>query len=137
MKKKTNKILPKAQYAGGMGPDGIYPGELPERRTPPSRKLPERTTPPPRGLTYTEDAAPLREGYITPQQWVNTWNSKTNSYDRILKPAVRDPKFVNRENRIVNKQNRMVNREGTNMKKGGSLRRQVSIKGLRTSRKHK
>jgi hypothetical protein len=118
MKKKTNKILPKAQYAGGMGPGGKYPG-----------KQPDRKTPPPRGLTYTEDAAPLQEGYITPQQWVNTWNPTTNSYDRTLKNAVRDPKFVNRE--------RSVSGRGPTMKKGGSLRRQASSKGLRTSKKHK
>ena len=118
MKKKTTKKLPKAQYAGGMGPGGVYPG-----------KLPDSQTLPPKGLTYTEDAAPLQEGYITPQQWVNTWNSKTNSYDRRLKEAVRDPKVSYGERRASS----LTPSRGPIMKKGGSLRRQVSICLLYTS----
>jgi hypothetical protein len=124
MKKKTTKKLPKAQFAGGMGPGGVYPGQPQDSKTPP-----------PRGLTYTEDAAPLREGYTTPQQWVNTWNPKTNSYDRTLKNAVLDTNFNNKPPRPSREPNRM--KKGGPIIKGTQLRRQASSKGLRISRKHK
>ena len=123
---KPVKKLPKAQMAGGTGPGGINPGQQPNRKTPP-----------PRGLTYTENAAPLREGDITPQQWVNTWNPKTNSYDKKLKQAVHDPKFVNRQSTISPTPSRAPFMKGGSIIKGSSARRQASIKGLRTSRKHK
>ena len=130
MKKKTNKILPKAQYAGGMGPGGKYPGRQPNMKTPP-----------PRGNVYYEDAAPLREGYTTPQQWVNTWNPTTNSYDRTLKEGTRDPNFG--QKKMLPREPKTLERASDRMKKGGSvmkssqLRRQASSKGLRTSKKHK
>lgn len=119
MKKKTTKKLPKAQYAGGMGPGGVYPGKQPDRKTPPCTK----TCAP--GSELDLRACKCVQKNVGPRD--TTFNPDTGRFD--LNPQAISPKPMNTPPPPMKKGGAIV--------KGNQLRRQASSKGLRISKKHK
>lgn len=119
MKKKTNKKLPKAQK-------GLYQGPLTQTDYDKLNILYPSTAPVP--IPFAKNEPNLNRGFNRYDEKLGDFISdeQRESEDRLAdENRMRNPKYI-----------RGFNKGGSVMK-GSQLRRQMSTKGLRTSRKHK